>query len=761
MNLWHETLDARRVPERPSPNEKVSIRIGTWPIELGQRAWVVFEITHADGTRASGQTDARWSYNAGNNSYWEAVLQPLRAGDLVRYEVHAASAEGHTASAQFVVRVAPRLCLALMWHQHQPLYKDSSSTRTKGLFLEPWVRLHAIRDYYSMASLVSEYPGVHVTINLTPSLLSQLEDYLENGSVDHALELTLKPAEKLDAIERERVLSTFFDASWHNQIFIHPRYRELFFQRTEGRPPSTQDIADLQAWFNLAWFGIEFRTGDVKLTTGEVASVKRFVDKGRGFTTDDIKQIVAEQYKIMRAVIPIHRTLAQKGQVELSTTPFYHPILPLLVDTDRAHVDRPGATLPVQFAQSDDAAMQVALAAQSHERLFGKPAHGMWPAEGAVAQFVIPFFARHVQWVATDRGVLARSGQWGYRAEEPRVLARAYRGQEADSRIAVFFRDPELSDDIGFRCQSDPDAVRAAFAWVERLKQRFGSDLGEDERIVTVVLDGENAWGSYREDGRPFLRALYQAIEADVEIATVTFTEYLRGNAARGVREHPVAALDRVYELFTGSWIDEAGSNPGADLGTWIGEPDENRAWHLLGQVRRDVEMMGVDRPGAAQAREALLAAEGSDWFWWYGADQDSGRDAKFDELFRLHLTNAYRALGATPLPALARPVIRQPVVWTFTQQVQRINGDDFLTVRTHCPGVLRWSVDAGATTLQPLYAVGGVMAGTEQHELTLGPFGGAARAVRFQFRCTHKGCDHSHPCCHTDEQRVQIGDGG
>lgn len=219
-----------------------------------------------------------------------------------------------------------------------------------------------------MAALVSEHPGLHLTINLTPALLWQLDDYLDHGATDTSLELTLTPAEELDARGREQILRTFFDAHWHQQIFPHPRYKELFGWRQNGQEFADQDIRDLQMWFNLAWFGQEFRDGETRLVTGETVSAHRFVEQGRHFSPGDVRAMVDEQFKIMRAVIPIHRQLLEHGQIEVATTPFYHPILPLIMDTDRATIDRENAEYPARFSYPTDADAQVRSAVECYQR---------------------------------------------------------------------------------------------------------------------------------------------------------------------------------------------------------------------------------------------------------------------------------------------------------------------------------------------------------------------------------------------------------
>jgi alpha-amylase/alpha-mannosidase (GH57 family) len=487
--------------------------------------------------------------------------------------------------------------------------------------------------------------------------------------------------------------------------------------------------------------------------------VCRFVIQGREFSQADIAALVAEQYKIMRAVIPLHRALAERGQLEITTTPFYHPILPLLVDTDRATIDRSGAVHPQRFSHPEDADAQVGLGIEYHRARFGKLPAGMWPAEGAVSQSVVPIFARHgVCWIATDRGVLARSGRWGYKAHIPDVLCQPYRAEESGNAIAVFFRDTDLSDGIGFHYARYGDYEQAAREFLRDVKERFARKFtGSDDRVLSVVLDGENAWGAYREDARSFLHALYNLLERDVEIETVTFAEYLNGNPTRGIATHPVNGLTKVYDLFTGSWIDENGSLPGVDLGTWIGESEENRAWELLGQVRDLLARWPATPATSADAFRALYAAEGSDWFWWFGDDQDSGRDDEFDDLFRTHLKNVYLALGLEPSPDLDRHIVPHVPIWTFGHRVDSVQPGDRLTIQMNCPGTLTWQVDDGNPESAALARAGGVMAGTSHYHLTIGPFPAATRLIRFRFRCTHQGCDCHDACCRTEEYRVRV----
>lgn len=761
MNLWHLTPDTPRLPERVSPNERVDLVVGSWPVEPDQAVWIDYNVTHPDGRHATGQAWAIWQCNEGGNSTWRATVGPFARGAQVRYQVLGRSPAGEIAGPRGGFTVGARLHLALMWHQHQPLYKDTRHPTQQGSYRQPWVRLHALRDYYSMAALIAEHPDVHLTINLTPVLLWQLTDYLEQGATDRALELTLKPAETLTGDERAFVLSEFFDADWHHQIYPHPRYRELLELRTVAEAFDAQELRDLQMWFNLAWFGSEFRAGEVELVTGERVSVKRFVDQGRGFDAADVEAMVAEQYKLMRAVIPLHRQLQERGQIEVATSPFYHPILPILIDSDDATIDRPGARHPRRFAHPEDAEAQVGKAVACYERHFGRPPRGMWPAEGAVSRASVPVIAgAGLAWIASDQGVLARSGRWGYEAGDPEVLCRPYRVEEAGHAISIFFRDTRLSDEIGFHYQGYRDERAAARDFLEQIRRRFAERFTDErEHVLGVILDGENAWGAYRDDARPFLHALYGLLEEADDLITVTFDECLTGDPDRDLSGHPLASQTPLHDLWTGSWIDENGSRPGVDLGTWIGEDEENRAWELLREARASVAA-GATPTTRLDAFEALYVAEGSDWFWWFGDDQDSGNDAEFDDLFRMHLRNAYRQADLEPPVTLDRPIVPRRVLWSFTDKCPRIFGRDQLTIRTHCPGTVRWRLDDSPTRQSDLSPAGGVMAGVRRFHVTLGPFPAGSAELSFRFLCSHQGCPGVDPCCRGDVQTVRIDDG-
>jgi alpha-amylase/alpha-mannosidase (GH57 family) len=384
----------------------------------------------------------------------------------------------------------------------------------------------------------------------------------------------------------------------------------------------------------------------------------------------------------------------------------------------------------------------------------------MWPAEGAVGEQAARHFRTNgVNWIATDQGVLKSSGLWGYPAERPDVFCKAWRtGPDDPGQCAsIFFRDTELSNAIGFRYAAlAPETAASDF--LQQLKARF-LPLENKDHLVSVILDGENAWGSYEQAARGFFAALYRALDSDPEIGTVTFGEFLDGNAERGVKAHPLGEQERVCDLANASWIDESGSRHGNDLGTWIGEPEENAAWDLLRQARETFQTSGITPEIHPQAFEAIYAAEGSDWFWWYGDDQTCDSEPLFDDLFRQHLRSAYLLAGKNPPGELDRSIVPRVEVWTFSNQRESISHHDRLRIKSGCPGLLSWSINGWLNVNKvALSPSGGVMASLNIYTTTLGPFDGAVEAVEFSFECQCPASSHcctDDPCC--DQRRYIV----
>jgi len=517
--------------------------------------------------------------------------------------------------------------VALLWHMHQPYYEDLVT----GEHILPWVRLHALKDYYGMAALLREFPGVRVTFNLVPSLLVQLEAFAADRARDRYLELSLTPAADLAGADIAFILENFFHAQRQRMVEIYPRYKELLEMRGRADSFSVDDLRDLQVWHKLAWVDPFYLDGDDR--------VRGLVARGRGFSEHDKQVLRGVELEILNRVIPEYRDGIARGQIEVSTSPFYHPILPLLCDTDIYLRTHPASAMPKhRFQHPEDAAEQLERAAACHERLFGVRPVGLWPSEGSVSDAIVPIVARAgFTWMATDEQILGRTlgvdfaRDAGGHVAQPERLYTPYRLAAGGAEVSCAFRDHALSDRIGF-AYSGWEARAAAADFVGRLVEagrRFRTRSGGGEAVIPIILDGENAWEHFEGGGRPFLRALYGELQAHPELTTVTMAEAC---AAPG----PV-----LQGIFPGSWID-------ANFYIWIGHHDDRRGWDQLAAARQalDAAGPGVDAAARSAARDEVLIAEGSDWFWWYGDDHSSDHDAEFDDLFRRHLRNAYRLLG-------------------------------------------------------------------------------------------------------------------
>jgi alpha-amylase/alpha-mannosidase (GH57 family) len=529
-----------------------------------------------------------------------------------------------------------RIHLCFVWHMHQPFYKDLLT----GEYRLPWTRFHALKDYYGMVKVLDDFPAVHQTFNLVPSMMMQIEEYASGKAVDPFLECALKPAHDLTEAEQHFVLKYFFQANAGRMIYRYPRYGELFdaWQKSGANPERArrifgpQDFRDLQVLSQLAWFDEEFQANDLE--------VQALIAKERGYTLEDQAMMAHQQREILGRVTPVYREFLERGQIEISTTPFYHPILPLVCDSSIANVSHLHVPLPSRFRYPEDARHQLKTARDFIEREFGRAPVGLWPSEGSVSDEALSIAAETgFEWAASDNGVLAQTLRKTAGADS---TYRSYLWKQQGREIRMIFRDHFLSDQVGF-VYAKLGAAEAAEQFLDRIRANAeplvatGADV-----LVPIILDGENAWEYYYQNGRPFLRELYRRISKSPDLDALTVSEALKIDQPR--------PLDHI---FPGSWIN-------ANFDVWIGAPEDNKAWEYLLRARQkyDETAASVPEDNRRLAFEELMIAEGSDWCWWYGPEHQSENRVEFDELYRQHLANVYRALHQTPPEELSRPIL-------------------------------------------------------------------------------------------------------
>ena len=586
--------------------------------------------------------------------------------------------------------------IAIIWHMHQPLYRQPDSD----VAVLPWVRLHAVKDYLHMAQVLARYPDVHVTFTLTPSLAEQLEDYASGRLTDRLMQLAGQAYFSPD--DKQYLLTMCFSINWDNIIRRYPPYEAILNRRHLAllNPDyfATQTYRDLLVWFNLAWTDPNLLESDPFLAG--------LVQKGKDFTLEEARRLMQIHLEIIGQVLPTYRRLSEAGQLELITVPFFHPILPLLVDSGIARRPSPGLPLPdPPFRAEEDARDQLRWAVKKHRQVIGKAPAGLWPSEGAVAPEILPLAAdAGLSWLATDEAILGESLDVYFERDEGGLVRRGdllyhpWKLQTGKGDLAILFRDHDLSDRIGFvyRNLTGTQAAEDMIVRLERIARAFGE---RDDALATVILDGENAWEYYEHNGDIFLNELYRRLTEHPDLTPVTPDEHLA--------QHP--PTDVIEHLASGSWIM-------GDFTTWIGDPEHIVAWSRLRDLREAYDLWRKETtPSPERLREAqtyLFAAEGSDWFWWYSHRNSSDQDALFDDLFRDYLTAAYRAMAMIPPEELARPITGLPD--------QPPAPRHFITPRLVAapdPGI-HW---AGAAVIRPRASVG-----------TMQQAGGVIQALRY-----------------------------
>ncbi len=535
-----------------------------------------------------------------------------------------------------------RLKICILWHHHQPYYIIKAHKRA----VLPWVRMHCYKDYVDMPMIASRYPAIKTTFNLVPSLIKQILDYQSHDVMDDFEELSFKNPSHLSGEDRIFIARNFFSVNYDNCIASLPRYKELHSKKAmlgdAPIPPdlfSDQELIDLQVLFNIAWCGNHLR---------ENTALQELIKKGSNYHEQDKKRLREILKSHLASVIPTYRELAEQGIISLTTSPFYHPILPLIYDNYMAKRCQPDLRLPnTNFRQPEDARKQVAEAIELHKRTFGVRPKGCWTPEGSVSPEIIELLAENgFAWCASDEMILKKSLKMSGLEQDTGWKYLPYRYKTAHGEVVIFFRDQKLSDLIGFS-YAKMGANEAAGDFVNRLHE-IRDTLPDDGKpyVVSVILDGENAWEWFPKNGKEFLENLYESLSGSENLQVISFDNYLEGLCK---------SLPVLPKLYSGSWIK-------ADFSTWIGHEEKNRAWDLLYKARQDIQShidhsAKIDKQKIVEAMGCLYRAEGSDWFWWYGDDNFTSFAAEFDYIFRQHLKEAYHALGLAPDSRLDEPI--------------------------------------------------------------------------------------------------------
>ena len=553
---------------------------------------------------------------------------------------------------------AGSLDLVLAWHMHQPDYRDHAT----GEFTVPWVYLHAIKDYTDMAWHLERHPGMRAVVNLAPVLLDQIEDYSQQFATgtlrDPLLRLLVRDdAQPLTTAERDYALDNCFHANHLKMIAPFPAYKglhDLYLSlEAHGRAAlaylSDQYIYDLLTWFHLSWTGEPLRRQN--------ETIPRLMTMGSGFSRAHRLELSALIGECIAQIVPRFRVLGADGRVELSTTPHYHPLAPLLIDFGAVREALPDAPLPIAPTYPggrESVSFHIRSALDSHARRFGAPATGMWPAEGAVsAAFLRMLGETGVTWVASSQSVLANSlRQHGGRAlSQARDLYLPYRITAVSPSLLCFFRDERLSDLVGFEYAAWHGSDAAANFVQELERIAASAPLGE-RPTVSVILDGENAWEHYPYNGFYFLSELYGRLESHKRIRPQTFASCVAQRLHSAAEVRPKTG--ELPGITAGSWVY-------GNLSTWIGSAQKNHAWDLLASAKQSFDIVigsgRFDAQRAAAARRQLADCEGSDWFWWFGDYNPAAAVESFDRLFRAKLSNLYRLLELPVPNALGSPI--------------------------------------------------------------------------------------------------------
>ncbi|MDT3738435.1 MAG: glycoside hydrolase family 57 protein [Candidatus Kapabacteria bacterium] len=534
-----------------------------------------------------------------------------------------------------------KLKVAFLWHQHQPYYKMDNE------FILPWVLLHGTKDYFDIPEVLYEFPKIKQTFNFAPSLSLQIEEYISGKTKDRIQRLTELTAASLKAEEKMEILNLFFHANFENMISPYPRYLELYNRSLNAdyaiREFSPQDWLDLQVWYNLTWFGYYSKQSGIP---------KRLFEKGRDFSEVEKHSLQQEQNEILKKINYQYRKLKELEQIEISCSPMFHPILPLVIDSSSSLECRPEQKQPVPaFRFPQDAELQLKEGLDYFKRTFGEFPAGVWPSEGSVSDDTLNLMVKNkVKWIATDEQILFDSLPSIQIKQTEKFFPRRFDTPEGS--ITVLFRDHFLSDRIGFTYAkwNERDAAADFIYHLRSIRNEVIKNHGEDSldsACVSVILDGENCWEYYKDNGIPFLRELFRELGNSEELITVTCGDACNSNSF----------LPALSHIRAGSWIN-------ANFDIWIGHEDDLKAWNMLSKARHELEKQknNINSKQFDKSLRSLMIAEGSDWFWWYGPEHQTIDKPDFDRIFRHYIHNAYEDMSVEAPEEVFIPIEKQSI---------------------------------------------------------------------------------------------------
>jgi len=541
------------------------------------------------------------------------------------------------------------LSVVFYWHMHQPFYCEADT----GNYHLPWVYLHAMKDYTDMAEILSQLPRAKAVINYVPSLTAQIEDYAAhlreflNGETtdlnDPLLAALAHKSGEFNSDERSYLLEACFRLNHERNMHRYPAYSRLWNLAEHAKNSEALDylgdnfFTDLVTWYHLAWLGETVRSRNFV--------ARRLIEKARDFSYQDRRDLLSLITTLLSDIPATHRRLVEAGKIELTTTPYAHPIIPLMLDFNTARETVEDALIPDESYPGgrERALDHIALARSSHEKLFGHIPSGCWPAEGAVSEDTLKLLGSSgFQWCATGESVLHHSLKYNLREQQGnRDLYHPWLVGEGEEQITCFFRDDRLSDLLGFEYSrwNMQDAINNFMHELANIRHRT---KGMEAPVVSIIMDGENAWEHYHENALPFLTNLYQTIIEHEEYELTTFSEYLNNNTATEKLEH----------LVSGSWVY-------GNLSTWIGDHAKTRGWELLIEAKKAYDLyIGKLSPEQQEAaNEQLRICEGSDWCWWFGDYNPGSVVRDFDQLYRRHLRKLHLLLGSPIPPSLEESI--------------------------------------------------------------------------------------------------------